>query len=405
MHFPFFEVIHEKAMREPTMFDLILNSVGAEIVEYLDFGVKRYHRNEIVVFDTAMSSQVSRTKYWFKALRDNITMQNQQYFSSISAIWYKRRGGVVSSIRFEDGVTDITVQSIAEECPSLKTVEFNDFTERPFSFLAQRAWPDIPFEGSVNSLALHRNENIKGSLGISDSCIQILALNCPGLQTIQHRCIGDVGLIAIGEHCRGVRCINFMGNLHECWSDHFITDRGIIFIAENCSQLEKLTLFCHNFGSITDESLISLGNNCHTLRCIHICCSVDVTDDGISALVRGCTGLTTVHITSRRITTDTNLTSIASHCQQLAVLHFTDCRDITETGFRLLAAHSRCLYEIVFFRAHSLTDTIIRSFATNIPTLRRIYLEDCPISWVDAQAIKQEYSQLDLRLGEVEDRF
>jgi hypothetical protein len=214
-------------------------------------------------------------------------------------------------------ITDHTLQSIAEHCTELQSLNLYGCRE-------------ITDTGLI-TISIHCPElkslAVVGCDQITDASIISMSTHCTGLQSlILDRCqqISDASIISISENCTGLQSLKL------AWIQQ-ITDVSIISISTYCSGLQSLNL--HGCDQITDASIISISTHCTGLHLLDLLGCHQITDGSIIPISENCTGLDLLCISETSIS-DASLIAIAKNCTGLQLLDTYDCDSLSSYKLR-----------------------------------------------------------------------
>ena len=141
-----------------------------------------------------------------------------------------------------------------------------------------------------SQLACRRCDARLCSGSISDEGVAALAQRCVALDSIDlgtNRGVGlvaslsDQALLSVGLHCTVLTKL-FLTDCNE-----WVTDRGVVAIAQGCPLMSKLSL--RKCGKVTDVGVLAVARHCHSLRMVML------NDTQIGDAVRHAIRATTKH--------------------------------------------------------------------------------------------------------------
>ena len=157
-----------------------------------------------------------------------------------------------------------------------------------------------------------------------------------------------------------------------------IQDDGIVQLADNCHDLEYLSVSnCH----LSDASLIALANNCPKLNTLECSGVSQLTDTGFQALARCCNLLERIDLEECVLITDATLAALATCCPLLESISLSHCELITDEGIRQLGTGpcaSENLATIELDNLPLITDAAL-DHLVSCHNLRRVELYDCQL--------------------------
>lgn len=180
------------------------------------------------------------------------------------------------------------------------------------------------------------------------SCLHWLSLSDWVLSTLGDRVtnpyITDVGIVCLAESCAELRyvtdnsiiklaelCPNLCSlNVSYCSK---ITDLSIVRLADGCPHLQSLAI--SNCCKITDISVVRLAEKCpdlHSLSHCHL-----MKDDSIIKLVEKYPNLQSLVISNCHHISDASILRLADGCPQLCSFKMTGCSKVTDISVVRLA--------------------------------------------------------------------
>ena len=214
-------------------------------------------------------------------------------------------------------VTDDTLQSIAEYCTTLQSLNLD---------CCRQITDDSIISISTYCTGL-KLLNVDGCRRIADAGIISISTYCTGLHSLNLGCchnISDESILSISTHCIGLHSLNLDGCSR-------ITDASIISISFHCTRLQLLSLsHCQLF---TDASIISISTHCTGLQALYLGGCHNITDASIISISTHCTGMKRLYLLSTNIT-DASLIAIAKNCNGLQLLNGYGCNELSSSKLR-----------------------------------------------------------------------
>jgi hypothetical protein len=177
---------------------------------------------------------------------------------------------------------------------------------------------------------------LEGSSNLTDQSLRVTAESSPLLETLNvYMCtsLTDVTLVAIGQHCHNLRELNV--------GETTLTHAGLSTIAAGCPQLEKLTAsYCE--GDI-GTAIETIARGCAYLRSLDAT-SVDVPSAGVLALAECCPLLETLVVAGEEVG-DVEITALARGCPLLQKLGIGGT-SVSARGLRAIRDNCMRLQEI-----------------------------------------------------------
>lgn len=127
---------------------------------------------------------------------------------------------------------------------------------------------------------------------------------------------------------------------HECFPATFkrVNDLGIFLMAENCRNLESITL--GGFSRITDAGCREILHSCLKLQSFELLHTTQLTDLAFIDLSATPLALVSVSLASCNHISDYSVKSLA-FCQNLEVLNFRGCRSVGDDGVKAISCLSK----------------------------------------------------------------
>jgi hypothetical protein len=207
--------------------------------------------------------------------------------------------------------------------------------------------------------------DISDCVKITDKSLIQIANNCTNLHSLNITClkITDVSMSAISQNCTALTCLRAI----EC---KLVTGSHI----HHLSLLEECDLgWC---PGVTSDNVISIVRNCKNLKLLHLC-RTWITDDCIIEIAHNSINLEDFNIHSCDNLTDENLCELVRCCINLQRLDINTCHNITDEGLIELAKRQQNLKSINIADCSKVTDIGIFGLAFNIPTLEVLDITNC----------------------------
>ena len=188
-----------------------------------------------------------------------------------------------------------------------------------------RGFPATTFKFVVNL----RSVSIQNAV---DDDIMHIVENCPQLQNLEMSCavmLTDRTLQLVAEYCSNLQTI-----LLYCSRSTLITDAGIECLASNCSKLCEIRLDA--IHSLTDATLHAIGQYLPNIRSVCIESVMNMTNNGWIALAKHCAQLESVNISNAN---DDLLLALARGCPHLKIVKLNECSNITDIGIKAMSEH------------------------------------------------------------------
>ncbi|XP_041366646.1 SCF E3 ubiquitin ligase complex F-box protein grrA-like [Gigantopelta aegis] len=229
---------------------------------------------------------------------------------------------LLESVSIEsEHISDVAIQGLFENCPNIKKLNLahsNDLSLDGFLGRTGR-------QTCLQQLGLRYTF-------VDDKILQTVVENSPTLKYLDITgCIHitDVGLCAVGDHCKGLQ--TFIGNKYQYERGCNITNVGLQRIAEGCRQLRMLEVnFC---PGISDPGIIAIAEHCPYLSEIGLAGCLSVTDSAVISLATHCKRLRMVHLTECVQVTAASINILVSNCRWIRMLSLETCHYLCKLNF------------------------------------------------------------------------
>ncbi|PKI54456.1 F-box protein SKP2A-like [Punica granatum] len=165
---------------------------------------------------------------------------------------------------------------------------------------------DNAVEAIANNCRDLQDLDLSKSFKLTDRSLYALAHGCPNLLKLNISgcsAFSDDALEYLTNFCRKLKILNLCGCVKAA------SDKALLAIGRNCSQLQSLNLgWCEDVG---DAGVMSLAFGCPNLRVLDLCGCVCITDDSVIALANGCPHLTSLGLYYCQNITDRAMYSLA----------------------------------------------------------------------------------------------
>ncbi len=367
-------------------------------------------------------------------LRSLRVMNNDDMTDSVlSAITTQHSQLVELNITSCKELTDLSLQSIARNCSSLKRLDIgkNDYLDGnqlalALSQLPKLRWLDVAtaeFEPHhwrmifdhcfllehIDISFTYFTPDVLAYMGLK--CPRIISVNmraegtderiaalAKALPRLQELCLSQswaftsLGIAELARCCKDLRKLDLKSNLHITNADlialahgcpqlsgvdfalagRATSDAGMTLLVQSCPKLETISL--PHSDSITDASLVALAHFCPRLQKVSVSNGHSITDAGILAMSTHCIHLKCLSLTGSQIT-DAALNSLSTHLSKLSELRLQDCKEVTSSGIAQLV---RCnnLSSLKVWRCAKVGDAGVIAVVQNCHRLRTLWLWD-----------------------------
>ena len=281
-----------------------------------------------------------------------------------------------------DAVTDEMLETVAQRCRSLCTLEAagtGELTDIGVRALCRNGGCCKTLERVV----------LTENFALGDAALEALALAAPDLTQLEAEATGvsDMGLLALANSCsKGLRLLN----AGYCRG---VTDRSVRQLV-TCTALEALTLTA--CAGVTGAGIAAVCQGCASLTSLRVDQCTDVTDVSLKALASSgqlktltigqCTAITdsTLELLGRcspnltrldiwgvGLITDDGLSAVATGCAELQHLDASRCAGLSDGGLAKVPAHCHRLRELRLSSCRAGTETLLAA-GTHCPALRHL---------------------------------
>lgn len=209
---------------------------------------------------------------------------------------------------------------------------------------------------------------------LNDDTLSDIGNLCPGLLKFQFASslnVSDRGLALLASKCTNITSLNIAMTI--------ISDIGVVEVANHCANLQELTL--SGCPLISDKSLEAIGKCSKQLRCLVVNEALtgpaEVTDRGIIAIANGCSNLDSLAVCRCMQVSDISIEITAKKCQQLQKLYISNCNHITDRSILALIQHSIKLKILVAQECLGITDASISVLLQKSSNLQVLDLGGC----------------------------
>lgn len=261
------------------------------------------------------------------------------------------------------------IAAFYEHCPSLKTI---DWQCSEVNFLHLASGTELPASDRCRRRPTIRYLRLSETTSITDSFLMNLCAKGQLNQLVRLdlswcKSLTDWSLTHVLPHLHQLTHVDFSGVQ--------LTDRGLIQLANNCSQLRSLVVGTEHCPyrhpeqgreSVHDESIIHLVKHCRLMERICLNGCVGVTDGGVFALMTQCPALRELDLSRLLITND------LFHC-----LLYQNVKNTTSNISMLILQHCHQLSLAMERGTHTVLGPV-ESWIAETPTLKMVDLSYSP---------------------------
>ena len=149
----------------------------------------------------------------------------------------------------------------------------------------------------------------------------MLKLNISNCESITH-----IAICEVAKNCKKL----ILFDISYCQ----INDETLKIISNNCKKLVDLGISGCDF--ITDNGIIEIAEKCHNLTTLFAFDDNNITDDGIIKFAKTCKIIEMFYISSNKITNN-GIINFAKNCPKNIDINFAHCTQITYKGICELA--------------------------------------------------------------------
>ncbi|KAJ9185957.1 hypothetical protein P3X46_005525 [Hevea brasiliensis] len=205
-------------------------------------------------------------------------------------------------------------------------------------------------------------------IGVTNMGIIQLVSGCINLKILSLICchsITDAAISAIADSCRNLVCLK----LESC---NMITEKGVEQLGSHCSLLEELDVT--DCSGINDRGLECL-SRCSRLVCLKLGLCANISDKGLFYIASDCSKLHELDLYRTGIGDD-GLAALSSGCKKLKKLNLSYCNNITDRGIKLLG-YLEELSDVELRGLGKITSVGLTAFAAKCKTLADLDLKHC----------------------------
>ncbi|KAK9009418.1 hypothetical protein V6N11_035952 [Hibiscus sabdariffa] len=178
--------------------------------------------------------------------------------------------------------------------------------------------------------------------------------------------ITDKSLEAVGSHCKSLETLSL--------DSEFISNKGILAIAEGCPLLKVLKLQCIN---VTDRALMAVGVSCLSLEMLALHSFQQFTDEGLRSIGKGCKKLKNLILSDCNFLGDRGLEAIATGCTELTHLEVNGCHNIGTIGLESVGKSCPRLTELALYYCQRIGNFALTEVGRGCKYLQALHLVDC----------------------------
>jgi len=274
-----------------------------------------------------------------------ITPRNQ----NLNDTWAKQFAPLCADLQVLDvrgcaGVSVASVIEIAKVCGEKLT--YLDMSGREHNCIASDVVTLLHLTPNLKFLGIRQtNQEFSGLHNLAQLCPRLQQLEIsyshgytlPMLESIV-RGLPDLNWLDLGW-CSGVyddsvvMIARTLGeglvalNVDTCCTGGLVTDEGVLEVAANCPNLERLSV--SDLSLVTDVSIIAIVQKCPKLTSLHVSgCSL--TDVGVTAIAEHCPNLELLSMAGLLYVTDKAALKLLEKCEQLQYVDLANCPGISE---------------------------------------------------------------------------
>eukprot|EP00928_Gymnodinium_smaydae_P030444 TRINITY_DN22646_c0_g3_i1.p1 TRINITY_DN22646_c0_g3~~TRINITY_DN22646_c0_g3_i1.p1 ORF type:complete len:755 (+),score=90.07 TRINITY_DN22646_c0_g3_i1:232-2265(+) len=261
--------------------------------------------------------------------------------SGIKALGRHCRNLTDISIFSANQYSDVSVQCVAQHCPSLRSMLL-----KGTSIL----FGDKGLEGVAQHCRYLQKLGLR-SQRVTDHGLQIIAEACCALEELDvDQCgeLTDIGFQAVAKCCPNLRVLKCGQGHQEDEDCPRLSNVGLQCLARGCPHLETIDmdrksphtreLALEFAASVTDEALQSLALCCPALKDLDFSGSAGLTDAGWKEIAQHCKLLQTMHLTGPAWSSAECLLVCADHCKFLQNLDIAECGADLDAGLQAIGA-------------------------------------------------------------------
>ncbi|KAG0564731.1 hypothetical protein KC19_8G134900 [Ceratodon purpureus] len=229
------------------------------------------------------------------------------------------------------------------------------------------------------------------------TCVNLEDLQCTDI-------IGDRGLRQIGTNCQNLRKL-----VVEAYEAGFVTQHGLMAVANGCFLLEKIRFYA---ADMTNEALETLANNCPNLYDVRICLVQKYDDSypvieleaadatlnlGVRALLIKCPRVRRLSLgfdawhrlgPTNVVINDEGMGYIGEYGRNLQIITFDNVRGSTDAGLVSIAFGCSKLRKLEL-RCCPFGDTSVAALALRPPSLKLLWAQGCQVGLLGVRMLAQ----------------
>ncbi|PPD95141.1 hypothetical protein GOBAR_DD07830 [Gossypium barbadense] len=256
-------------------------------------------------------------------------------------------------------VTSFGVMSLAQKCSLLKSLDLQGcyVGDQGLAVVGQccKQLEDL---------------NLRFCESLTDSGLVTLATECgkslKSLGVAACARITDKSLEAVGSHCKNLETLSL--------DSEFISNKGILAIAQGCPLLKVLKLQCIN---VTDRALMAVGASCLSLEMLALYSFQQFTDEGLRSIGKGCKKLKNLTLSDCNFLGDRGLEAIATGCTELTHLEVNGCHNIGTIGLESVGKSCPRLTELALLYCQRVGNFALTEVGRGCKYLQALHLVDC----------------------------
>ena len=304
-------------------------------------------------------------------------------------------------------VTDESILSIATKCSQLENVSFRSCWSLSDLSLSQlvRQCKNIQYlelhncpkitDTTLHALANHCQQLLSLSLAysesITDESLTNVGVLCKSLSSLSLKSIPNVSDIGLSRILQN-------GSLSELHLDavRLITNKTILSLSQNCSQLESLSLLSLSPDLVDDTALCSLFPHAEKLKRLQLEGSHLITTNAILSVSESCKKLRHIELMDCDSVTDDTVKALCKR-KKLKTLKLWSCGNVTDLSLRLLPIKLQRLQALSLSGCPGLSPERLSMMAAVFPQLTELTVSDCePVTETFKVSLRSQFPHLSL---------
>ncbi|RLO01654.1 hypothetical protein DYB28_015365 [Aphanomyces astaci] len=243
-----------------------------------------------------------------------------------------------------------------------------------------------------------RLTHVNLSACITDNTIKAMALRCRHLIELdlsscpQVDKLHNTGIVYLAEHCVALERLS-LASIKAQFNER-ITDLALLSCGEHCPRLQGCpaltSLDMTHCLKLTDVAMRALGSLTPHLQTLYLGHAKNISDVGLRFLSDGCPRLSLLHLKQLYLVSDgvkrefgleglqaRSLHSIGTHCTSLKKINLRGCVSATSVGLSYVLQGCASLVHVNFTAIEQCTNAVVQEIAKCCAALKELILAQC----------------------------